>query len=429
MKLYEQLAPAAFFCDRLGKLGLRPRARIYSAALVIWLMMFEQLSRQGSLSRAVAQVVEQRLPAGMGVSCKRLREGRVSSNTGGYSQARTALPVTVVNDTLEHFIDQLRPLLEEPSAGLAVPVCVLDGSSAQMTASAELLQHYPPPRNQHGHAHYPVLRLVVAHDLATGLALPPAWGPMYGPGAVSEQQLADDVIRRLPPGAVVIGDRNFGVFSIAYAAQAHHHGVLLRLTEPRATHLAGARVSPGCDQPITWRPSRWDQRSHPGLPADAGVPGRIVACQVPGFRTLYLFTTLTLPPAQLAALYLLRWNIETDLRSLKQTVQLQPIAAKSVAMVEKNILVALCAYNLVRAVMTLAARQAGIGVRQLSFSRVRDLVEAFLPSLADDPRDAEQRFQQLLLHCASCRLPQRHKPRSFPRAVWGRGYRFPRRKR
>ncbi|MDQ2899602.1 MAG: transposase, partial [Acidobacteriota bacterium] len=56
-------------------------------------------------------------------------------------------------------------------------------------------------------------------------------------------------------------------------------------------------------------------------------------------------------------LYGLRWNIETDLRSLKRIVRLHPIAVKSKAMMEKELIMAAGAYNLVRAVMSMAAQR------------------------------------------------------------------------
>ena len=39
---------------------------------------------------------------------------------------------------------------------------------------------------------------------------------------------------------------------------------------------------------------------------------------------LYLFTTLALPFEEIVALYGRRWSVETDLRSLKRTMQLHP---------------------------------------------------------------------------------------------------------
>ena len=36
----------------------------------------------------------------------------------------------------------------------------------------------------HGRAHWPLLRIVVLHELESGLAEEPQWGPLYGPAAV-----------------------------------------------------------------------------------------------------------------------------------------------------------------------------------------------------------------------------------------------------
>ena len=77
----------------------------------------------------------------------------------------------------------------------------------------ELCEAYPPGSNQHGEGHWPIVRVLVAHDVHTGLAMRPQWGPMYGPKAVSEQGLLEQAIEQLPSGSTVMGDANFGVFS------------------------------------------------------------------------------------------------------------------------------------------------------------------------------------------------------------------------
>ena len=172
----------------------------------------------------------------------------------------------------------------------------------------ELVRAYPPAQNRHGSSHWPVMRVVVAHDNAlstlapvmSGLAVRPWWGPMYGPHAVSEQDLAKLVMKWLTECSVFLGDRNFGVYSMAYTAQENKHLVLFRLTGARAKKLhGGALPKAGTERAVRWAPSRDDLRTNPEIPATAYVDGRLPACKVREkngqWTILYPFTTLDLP--------------------------------------------------------------------------------------------------------------------------------------
>jgi hypothetical protein len=250
----------------------------------------------------------------------------------------------------------------EPTAEGQPRVYVLDGSSLQLEYGAEVVKAYPQAHNNHGTSHRPVVRIVVLHDVDTGLAERPYWGPMYGPRAVSEQALAEQAIQHVPAGSVILGDRNFGIFSVAYHAQQQGQGTIVRLTAVRARKLVGKAISRALDQPVPWQTSRWDGNKNRTWPADASVPGRLIARQVgrgQHKQWLYLFTTLAWPAEQIVACYGKRWRIETDLRSLKQTVRLQHLSVQSSDMMEKEILVAVLAYNLVRTIMSLAAQRFG----------------------------------------------------------------------
>lgn len=55
---------------------------------------------------------------------------------------------------------------------------------------------------------------------------------------------------------------------------------------------------------------------------------------------LCLFTTVVAAADEIVRLYKLRWNIETDLRSLKRTVGLHQVFGKAASMVEKEIVLA-----------------------------------------------------------------------------------------
>jgi len=268
------------------------------------------------------------------------------------------------------------------------------------------------------------------HHARTGTAMAPVFGPAHGSYAVSEQALAGSLIDQLPPASVLIGDRNFGVFSVLWRAHRQGHQVLTRLTAERARRVAGG-ILPQSDSQIRvlWTPSKHDLGAHPEIPAEASIAGRLVAVKPPDAKQiLYLFTTLQEPVEELTSLDYERWTIETDLRTLKEQVRLHQIEARSPDMVARELFLAVATWNLIRAVMQQAAKQADVEPRRLSFSRARAALLAFAQASAHQRSSQQQdRGWQLVLESvAQCKLPKRNRP-STPRLVWSRAQPFPKR--
>jgi hypothetical protein len=429
LQLFEKAVPASFFEEISQQQGYRFRRGVYSLAVVVWLMICQRLQRNRTLAAAVQGLLRGQANPLLS-RCKRVEQGQISARAAGYCQARQKLPTLVASQVTDRLVEQLRSQMQEGWAGLQRPVLLIDGTTLRLRHEEELLQAFPAGHNQHGDNHWPVLQMMVFHDVYSGMCLRPSWGPMYGEKAVSEQALAADALGRLPSDAVVLADCNFGIFAFAWAVRQSGRPMILRLTRGRAKKIWGRVPKAGTNGPVVWEASRWDRLGHPQLPQGAKVAGRLIVCANPTrpSELLYLFTTLELGGAEIVAMYKLRWNVETDLRSLKRTVDLHQIHSHSVDLVEKEILLAVSAYNLVRAVMCLAAQRAQVTPRQLSFAFVQTVVEAALPALSSASSAAEYRYQleRLLDYAAQGKLPQRSGRRSYPRQVWGRGGGFPR---
>jgi putative transposase len=408
---------------------MKIRQCVYSSAVVIWLMILQRLQPRGTLATGVEALLAGAAD-GLLSGCGRARQKRTSHRTGGYSQARQRLPQRLCLQVVRELVLRLREMLL-PEGGR--PCYLVDGTSIELEASPSLRKAYPPAENQHGRAHWPVLRIVVLHEMETGLAEEPRWGPMYGSEAVSEQELALQAIEDLPPGSTLVWDRNFGVFSLSWGVHQRGHYALARLTRERAYRLAGGPIREEGEWPVRWTPSRFDGRRQGGMPQGAAVEGRLIAVRIGRGKSkewLYLFTTLTLPREEVVALYGKRYRIETDLRSLKRTVRLHHITARKESMMEKELLTAVAAYNLVRAVMALAARRHQLSPRQLSFTFVLNVVNARWHRLqsASDADAYQCEVFSLLDAAAEGTHPKRKKSRSYPRAVWHRRHTFPARK-
>lgn len=145
---------------------------------------------------------------------------------------------------------------------------------------------------------------------------------------------------------------------------------------------------------------------------------------------LALFTTLSDPLPEILNLYGQRWNIETDLRTLKSQLRMEQLSCATAEMAAKEILMAIAAHNLVRAVIGLAAQQSGLSPRQYSFTGAARIVESFAPKIASatNQQDAQRHFDRMMYFLGQAKLPHRNR-KSYPRSVWGTGEQYPKRKK
>ena len=421
LELFVQLLPARQWRNLEGN---KRSDRVYTLKLVVAMALLQRLEERGTQEAVVQQLVLGKL--NHVTANRRVRKGNISCNTGAYARANGRTSTKVIDQVAEALLTELGKRIE-PSPEQQRPVLAIDGTSISLEHTRDVLKQYPPVRNQHGNAHWGMLRLVAFHDVRTGIASRPHWGPMYGKKAVSEQQLAEQALEQVPAESVIIGDGNFGIFSFAYNVDRSNRKLIFRLTAQRAKSLGAVSLLPCGERTICWRPTRKDRKKNPELPGDAQIRGRLIAVTRKGFSyPLYLFTTLDDELATVVHWYGQRWNMELDLRSLKHILRLDHLRGRSVEAVHKELLIAFIAYGLVRAFMALAARRANLSPRELSFTAAYGWVDGSIDKLcSENPKERARALDRMLTYIAQSTLPKRSKPRAYPRAVWGFRQSFP----
>jgi hypothetical protein len=400
------------------KMPLAPSA-IYTASVVLWLLVYQRLQPQATLETAVKHLL-----ASAPDFCpdnKRIREKTLSAKTGGYSDARQRLPVEVTewfaNEVSDSIIATTRPSLGERRLFL------IDGTTMTLAPVKELQTAFPPARNQHGEGVWPVALLLVAHEWESGCALLPEIGAMYGPQAVSEVELARTCFQRLPPKSVVMADGGFGIFSVAFAAQQNSHSFLFRLTKARFNALrrqaTAVRQGKGWKTfSLRWTPSPKDRKTNPHLPVEAVVEVLLHEVKIHQDLTLWLVTDLAESGLKLATFYKQRNDVEIDIRNMKVVLDTENIRARSVVMFRKELQTSVVAYNLMCQFRKQAAELAHVPTRRLSFTGVWTTYRAFLlHTLAVTPAQWRERYCTALHYAKRDLLP--HRPgRSYERAAY-----------
>jgi len=150
-----------------------------------------------------------------------------------------------------------------------------------------------------------------------------------------------------------------------------------------------------------------------------------------GFRTnsITLVTTLmdpeVYPAADLAELYLRRWEIEVDFLHIKITMDMDVLQGRTPDIVRKEIWTHLLAYNLTRSVMWEAAKCRGAPPNRISFKGTIQQISAYndIFACAGNSRKALA-FESLLDFVAEQIVP--HRPlRAEPRVRKRRPKNYP----
>jgi hypothetical protein len=202
VEVLQAAAPAHVIEQIAQRHGVKTRRGIYSLVVVVWLMIYQRLNSKRTLSSAVQFLAKQAaLWRDQPHVCKRIREGRISVHTGGYSQARRKMPTLVGCSVCDLSFTELEARMRQRMPEIPQPIFVVDGTTLQLPHHRELLKAYPPGSNQHGKNHWAIMLLVAFHDVHTGLAwISHQRNPHMSGGAKSVEKEAHVRFRRRRSG-------------------------------------------------------------------------------------------------------------------------------------------------------------------------------------------------------------------------------------
>lgn len=392
---------------------------VYTASVVLWMLVYQRLKPDASLEAAVKHLIETKpdyLP-----NNKRVQQKTLSTNSTGYSRARSDLPLEAVkwfaNEVSSGVISTTEPTFDDKR------VFLLDGTTIALAPEKKLQTAYPAASNQFGEGVWPIALLTVFHELASGCALLPQVGAMYGPEAVSETQLGRQGMEQLPSGSIVMADAGFGIFGVAYHGAKCGHDVLLRMKKANFESLRkNADLQSESDHhksyQLTWLPTTKNRKTEPALPADASVDVFLHEVSVTDTLTLYLVSTLEQDAFTLAGLFERRYDVEVDIRNFKVVLGTEEIRAKSVDTFLKELYTSVVAYNLTCQLRAEAARLEGVPVRRMSFKRTWTTFQTFLlRHMHQEASQWREAFADALRYARQDKLPLRSN-RSFKREAY-----------
>jgi hypothetical protein len=313
-----------------------------------------------------------------------------------YCKARARLPLELFERLMEAVTSAVNAHV--PAAWRGHRVWHLDGSACSMPDTPALQEAFGQPKAQQPGCGFPVAHLLTLFDASTGFLLRVLPAPLR----THDQSQAPRVHEAFQPGDVVVADRGFcsythlallnlsGVFALFRIHQATI--VNFQKGRPHSPQKRAKNVPRVKGQPTSrWVQSlgRYDQivesfkpwQRPKGMTPEvfARLPESMLLRELryrinrPGFRVreVTLVTTLLdalrYPAAELAKLYLQRWQVETNLRHLKQTLRMDVLRTKTVDGVHKELAMFAIVYNLVRCVMLRSAKRQRVPVIRISF--------------------------------------------------------------
>ena len=407
--------------------------RIFSLRVTLWYLIFQRLNFDQTQAAVVVNLREGGADR-LGKQRKRKLSRRVrSTQTSAYNQARQRMPLELLAEALAHLRQGLLKLVGLVPAPRQRPGPaertrqILDGSTLAVLVTPLLARDYPPARNQSGTSDWSLMRIVVGFCARSGAVLSALEGAMQR----SEQAMAWTLIEAAAAFTLWVGDRNFGVWSVAAQAVRCHQDTLTRLTRARAAKLTrGQPMYSGEDRLIQWSPSRKD-KVPPGTKR-SDVSGRLIYVRLQKngkWIDLWLFTTLDAtdyPVDLLVRWYGQRWQAELHFRSVKTQMKLAELDVCTPEMARKEFYAGLLAYSLVRAVMWGAGEHLEGGSQVLSFSQARRVLLERFKAWGRGVIAPNEWGRQLLEEVALQTLPKRRKERpSEVRRVRHRRLKFP----
>jgi hypothetical protein len=391
---FHEILDADMVESALNSEGVEFKDRIYAPFVTLCLFLSQVLDQDHSCRAAVMRLI-----LWMALNDRK----PCSAETTSYCEARRRLPLNVIVRLVHETAKRIEAGASDEWLWKGRRVSLVDGTTASMPDTQENQRAFPQANTQGVGVGFPIVRIAIIISLATGVARDLASGPYKGKGT-GEPALLRALLDGLATGEILLGDRYFGSFFMLESLMRRDVDGLFRMYQGRKFDFRRGRRLGVEDHLVTWakprRPDWMDEETYAQIPDEMTVRELRFKVEQPGFRVDNVVLVATMLDAtmytkdELADLYLQRWNVELDLRAIKDVLQMDVLRCKSPEMVEKEIWMHLLAYNVIRGVMAQAAEAHEKRPRQLSFKGTLQTITAFQEAM----RRAAPADRELLLH-------------------------------
>lgn len=400
-----------FFSSESMKARSESRERIFTDVRTFWLFLAQII--WGNLS---CDAIIQKALSWLESETKK----EISPNNSGYTQARQRLPSDMIRQASDQALDKM------PTGKLfhGHAVKQVDGSGATMADTEANRQEYPYRSGGKPWFAFPAMNFLLILDWLTGTILD--WA--VGNASVGEASLFLTTWPGLNSGDLVIGDRGFCGYWQFWWIQQHCGAFMLSRVHGSRKHRRLIKDLGPNDHLVAWTkpsiPPRWVTKEEwKAVPEELIVREISADVSKNGFRVRHITIVTTLldeaiSAAELLDLYRDRWNIEVNLRNLKNTLGIDVLRCETPEMIAKEVSMFFLAYNLIRAIMHEAAERHNVPLKRISFKATITAIEIWGRLLAKARTHAEREalLQQFYRVVAYPRCRNR-RDRSEPRAV------------
>jgi len=384
------------------------RKRRLPAEQVVWLVLGLALYRDWSISRVVNHL-HLALPGESG-------RGVVPSAS---IQARARLG----DEPLRWLFERCAQSWAHASAGRhryrGLALYGVDGTTVRTLDSAENRAHFGGQSGgDRGASGYPQARLVTLMALRSHLLA----AARFGPYAVGETTMAEELWPELPDDSLCIVDREFlAVRCLSAIEDQDRNRHWMTRAKSRSRWRTVKRLGRG-DELVELEFSDQTRRANPEMPERWLV--RAIRYERPGFQPQTLLTSLhdhkKFPAREMVALYHERWELELGFDEVKTELleREEALRSKTPRGVAQDLWSLGLLYNLVRLEMEQIAVEAGVPPTRISFIAALQFIQnCWLICAAMAPARIPRKLRRLREDLSQFILPPRRSERLYPRAV------------
>ena len=332
----------------------------------------------------------------------------VSTNSGGFCSAKAKIPAEAVRqiacdlaasaEKLSRKHDDLSlPINEELAEERLTPmvlamvrgrsitgrILMADGFTVDAADTEANQADFPQNPCQQPGLGFPIARNVGLFSATTGLLMDAQMAAYSGKGT-GETNLFRPMIDNLARGDLLLADGYYCTYWILAACLARGVNVVMKNHHKREDHPKDCKPINSNERLVQWikpdRPDWMDDAQYESVSDSITV--RLVDIEIDeeGFRCeSYTAATTLLDHREydrqwIGQAYRLRWNVETDIASVKVTEGLEHLRSKDPQGMAREFWSGLLAYNLIRLKMLQAAYSRNREARSLSFATTHQLL-------------------------------------------------------